>query len=106
MSRHRRRAHPANLPADGMASALQEGGARSQLGGPLKGRCQRMSASDERWHSIREIDPKVYHDDPTCPDGATVELTHRREGTAGRRKCDQCRQESGLAWTFVRGTSH
>jgi hypothetical protein len=57
----------------------------------------RMSASGERWHSIREIDRKVYHDDPTCPDGAGVEPTHRREGTAGRKKCEQCSQESGLA---------
>ena len=44
------------------------------------------------WHSIVETDPKVYHDDSRCPDGNGIAPTFRREGTGGRRKCEQCRQ--------------
>jgi hypothetical protein len=44
------------------------------------------------WHSIIETDPKVYHDDSRCPDGNAIAPQYRREGTDGRRKCEQCRQ--------------
>jgi hypothetical protein len=49
-----------------------------------------MATFGERWHSIRETDRKVYHDDPRCPEGAGVEFVYRRNGTEGRRKCEQC----------------
>ena len=55
-----------------------------------------MTTSGGRWHSISETDRKVYHDDPRCPEGSSVEGAHRREGTEGRRKCEQCGQQSGL----------
>jgi hypothetical protein len=49
-----------------------------------------MTNAGERWHSICETDRKVYHDDPRCPEGATVVPAHRRDGTEGRRKCEHC----------------
>lgn len=42
------------------------------------------------WHSVRETDRKVYHDDARCVEGAGVDPQHRREGTEGRRKCEEC----------------
>jgi hypothetical protein len=44
------------------------------------------------WHSVRETDRKVYHDDSRCPEASGIEPQYRREGTEGRRKCEQCRQ--------------
>jgi hypothetical protein len=40
------------------------------------------------WHSIVETDSKVYHDDSRCPEGNAI-AQYRREGTDGRRKCEQ-----------------
>jgi hypothetical protein len=44
------------------------------------------------WHSVRVTDRKVFHDDSRCPEGAGIEVQYRREGTEGRRKCEQCQQ--------------
>ena len=46
------------------------------------------------WYSLCETDRKVYHDDPRCKEGVTVEARFRREGTDGRRKCEECQQHS------------
>jgi hypothetical protein len=43
------------------------------------------------WHSIRETDRKVYHDDAQCGEAETVDARYRRDGTDGRRKCEHCR---------------
>ena len=44
------------------------------------------------WHSIVETDAKVYHDDSRCPEGNAIAPKFRREGTDGRRKCEECRK--------------
>ena len=44
------------------------------------------------WHSIVETDPKVYHDDSRCREGLAIEVKFRRDGTDGRRKCEECRK--------------
>ena len=44
------------------------------------------------WHSIAETDPKVYHDDTRCADGRSIQQQFRRDGTDGRRKCEQCQR--------------
>lgn len=44
------------------------------------------------WHSIRETDRKVYHDDSRCSEGESIETEFRREGTEGLRKCDECQR--------------
>ena len=46
------------------------------------------------WHSIVETDPKVYHADSRYPDGNAIAPKFRREGTDGRRKCEECRKYS------------
>lgn len=42
------------------------------------------------WHSIRESDRKVYHDNNKCTEGNNIEDRYRRDGTAGRRQCEHC----------------
>jgi hypothetical protein len=42
------------------------------------------------WHSSREIDRKVCHDDTRCPEGNTIQQRYRRDGTRGWPKCEQC----------------
>ena len=44
------------------------------------------------WYSIAEADPKVYHDDTRCTDGRSIQQQFRRDGTDGRRKCEQCQR--------------
>lgn len=44
------------------------------------------------WHSVRETDRKVYHDDSRCPEAGGIEPQYRRDGTEGRRKCEHCQQ--------------
>jgi hypothetical protein len=44
------------------------------------------------WHSIRETDRKVWHDDARCSEARGIEEQFRREGTEGRRKCEECQQ--------------
>lgn len=47
------------------------------------------------WHSIRESDRKVYHDETRCTEGNNIETRYRRDGTAGRPKCEHCKRISG-----------
>jgi len=47
------------------------------------------------WHSKRESDPKVYHDETKCTEGNNIETYNRRAGTDGRPKCTHCRKISG-----------
>lgn len=42
------------------------------------------------WHSTRESDPKVYHDNDACTEGNNIETKYRKAGTDGRRRCDHC----------------
>ncbi len=44
------------------------------------------------WHSKREADRKVYHDDNKCTEGNNVETYNRTPGTAGRPKCEHCQR--------------
>jgi hypothetical protein len=32
----------------------------------------------------------VYHDHSDCPDGLRIKPEHKRQGTANRRRCDEC----------------
>jgi hypothetical protein len=47
------------------------------------------------WHSVRETDRKVFHDDSRCTEASGIETQFRREGTEGRRKCEECQQYGG-----------
>lgn len=42
------------------------------------------------WHSVKETDRKVYHDNTACTEGNNIETKNRRSGTDGRPKCDHC----------------
>jgi hypothetical protein len=42
------------------------------------------------WHSSRETDRKVYHDNDRCTEGNNIEAKYRRAGTDGRRQCEHC----------------
>lgn len=43
------------------------------------------------FHSKRESDRKVYHDDDTCTEGNNVETYNRVPGTGGRPRCQNCK---------------
>ena len=44
------------------------------------------------WHSSRDTDGKVYHDDTRCTEGNNIETRYRRDGTGGRPKCELCQR--------------
>jgi len=47
------------------------------------------------WHSKRDNDPKVYHDETKCTEGNNIETSNKVSGTGGRPKCAHCRSISG-----------
>ncbi|MEX0682149.1 MAG: hypothetical protein WD904_01525 [Dehalococcoidia bacterium] len=47
------------------------------------------------WHSSREYDKNVYHDESKCTEGDNIQPQYRVPGTGGRPKCDHCRRISG-----------
>jgi len=46
------------------------------------------------YHTITPEKPygerDVYHDDSACPAGRRIEPSNRRQGTAGRPRCEDC----------------
>lgn len=42
------------------------------------------------FHSVRETDRQVYHDNDQCTEGNNIETKYRRPGTDGRPKCKRC----------------
>lgn len=42
------------------------------------------------WHSAKESDPKVYHDNTNCKTGNNIEKENIRQGTGGRPLCKEC----------------
>ena len=45
------------------------------------------------YHTVLMEDERnrnVYHARSECPDGRRIKPEHRRDGTANRRKCDEC----------------
>jgi hypothetical protein len=42
------------------------------------------------WHSIRQRDGNVYHDDDQCPAGKDIEQKYRRMGHRCRKRCPAC----------------
>ncbi|PKN82726.1 MAG: hypothetical protein CVU47_01820 [Chloroflexi bacterium HGW-Chloroflexi-9] len=46
------------------------------------------------FHSIHPA-ARVYHDEGRCTEGNNIEADYRRSGTAGRPKCQGCRDISG-----------
>lgn len=47
------------------------------------------------FHSVKETDRKVYHDDNQCTEGNNIETQNRRPGKDGRPQCDHCKRLSG-----------
>jgi hypothetical protein len=42
------------------------------------------------WHSIRQSDRNVYHDDDQCPLGKGIDEKYRRMGHRCRQRCRSC----------------
>jgi hypothetical protein len=42
------------------------------------------------WHSIRQRDGNVYHDDDECPVAKEIDQKYRRAGHRCRRRCREC----------------
>ena len=42
------------------------------------------------WHSIRQSDRKVYHDNDLCPAGRAIDLKYRKRGHRCRMRCATC----------------
>lgn len=44
------------------------------------------------WHSKKETDRKVYHDNTSCTEGNNIEKQNVQSGTGGRPRCQHCAQ--------------
>ena len=42
------------------------------------------------FHSKKETDRKVYHDDNKCTEGNNIESYNKASGTGGRPRCEHC----------------
>jgi hypothetical protein len=42
------------------------------------------------WHSIRQRDRSVYHDDDHCLVGSTIDSKYRKAGHRCRTRCSTC----------------
>lgn len=42
------------------------------------------------FHSSREADRKVYHDNNSCTEGNNIETKYKTAGTGGRPRCNHC----------------
>lgn len=42
------------------------------------------------FHSSKETDRKVYHNNDQCTEGNNIEAKYRKSGTDGRPLCDRC----------------
>lgn len=42
------------------------------------------------FHSVKESDKKVYHDNDKCTEGNNIESQNRRSGTGNRPRCEHC----------------
>lgn len=47
-------------------------------------------AKTSPWYSVKESDPKVYHDNTNCNTGNNIEKENIRQGTDGRKLCKEC----------------
>jgi hypothetical protein len=67
----------------------------NRLGCMLSGASLRFERSKHMgkvpaFHSKREADPKVYHDNDRCTEGNNIERQNRVSGTGGRPRCKHC----------------
>jgi hypothetical protein len=46
------------------------------------------------FHSSRESDRKVYHDNDKCTEGNNIEPRNRTAGTDNRPRCEHCQRLS------------
>lgn len=46
------------------------------------------------FHSVKETDKKVYHDNNSCTEGNNIETKNRKLGTDNRPKCEHCQRLS------------
>lgn len=44
------------------------------------------------YHSSNPSDPDVHHDHDDCPTGQQIPERNLRQGTGGKRRCEQCKQ--------------
>ncbi len=42
------------------------------------------------FHSTKQTDRQVYHDNSSCTEGNNIERRYMAPGTAGRRQCEHC----------------
>lgn len=42
------------------------------------------------FHSVKETDRQVYHDNDECTEGNNIEPENRRPGTDNRPRCEHC----------------
>ena len=47
------------------------------------------------WHSIRQSDRNVYHDNDLCPTGQAIESKYRKNGRRCRLRCSTCAKLAG-----------
>ena len=46
------------------------------------------------FHSKKDSDRKVYHDNSSCTEGNNIEKENKASGTGGRPQCEHCKRLS------------
>jgi hypothetical protein len=54
------------------------------------------------WHSIRQRDRNVYHDNILCPIGQAIDPKYRKQGHRCRMRCATCAKLGAPAATAAR----
>jgi len=44
------------------------------------------------FHSVKESDRKVHHNNDKCTEGNNIEKANKRDGTGNRPLCDHCQR--------------
>jgi hypothetical protein len=50
----------------------------------------RFAMKTAPWHSIRQSDRNVYHNNTSCTEGNNIESKYRKPGSDGRPLCQHC----------------
>jgi hypothetical protein len=80
---------------DGLPQLLSEASvAEGKTPAQVAKRKENTMAKVPPFHSKRESDRKVYHDNDRCTEGNNIETYNRVSGTGGRPRCEHCERLS------------
>jgi predicted SprT family Zn-dependent metalloprotease len=75
-----------NCKSPALSRNLGSGASLQQVGKEVK------QMKTNPWHSKKETDRKVYHDNTSCTEGNNIEKQNVQSGTGSRPRCQHCAQ--------------